>query len=78
MKNKYIKFWIVLILIVILVALLIYILPKRGILKNTINLKKQEIIKDISFDVYSNENNKIIVLVTVVDSENKIIQITYK
>ena len=78
MKNKYIKFWIVLILIVILVAILIYILPKRGILKNTINLNKQEIIKDISFDVYSNENDKIIVLVTVEDSENKIKQLTYK
>lgn len=77
MKKQYTKLLILFILIIILITLFIYTSHKSQILKNAVNSSKKEIIKDISFNIYSYENEKMVVLVTAEDSENKIKQLTY-
>lgn len=68
------KIIIINIIIVVLVAILVFITDQKiaNIVKN-----KEEVIKDITFEVYSNENNILKILVIAKDTENGINKLEY-
>lgn len=75
MKKKYFT---ISIFSVVCILLIILLVVYRINLKNSSKeYKKEEIIKDIKFEVYSNQNNKIKVLVTAQDTENGIERMLY-
>lgn len=74
--NKILKF--LLIIIVISILMITFHFVNNNVIKNKINEKaEKEEISGIEFDVYSNENNKLEILVKAYDKENGIKELKY-
>lgn len=74
--KKHIKYAIIILIILLVIPLIAY-LKRTELLRIFINKDKQEVIKDITFDIYSYENDIMKVLVTAEDTENKIKKLSY-
>ena len=75
LKNK--KNFCILILVIIFLISILVILNIKQIQKIIQNRKTEEANKDISFQIYSNENDILKFLVTVKDTEDGIKKIIY-
>lgn len=78
MKNKKKIILIILIILLFLITLLLIVLNKTGIINRIIeNINKEEIKKEISYEVYHHVNGNTKMLVIAEDTENGIEKIIY-
>ena len=73
-KNIFILCYIVVIVVIVVILLTTIIVNRENIVKGIKNLLKLE-IKEITYEVYSNQNGKIKLTLTVTDTENPIQEI---